>query len=69
MSEFTTRLHVRITEAQRAIIAATRDGSDDDVDLYLGELHDLLELAARNDVNATDWVDPVVMEIVHRDES
>jgi hypothetical protein len=66
MSDFTDFLRQRMQEAQGAVIAAWRAGDEDRAFARAGELADLLEVAARNDVDTTGWVDPAVRSYANR---
>lgn len=60
MSAFRATLRNRVERVQEAIDEARRAGHDYEAELHCARLADLLELAARNDVDTTEWVDPAV---------
>lgn len=62
MSVFTATLRDRVERVQEAIVDARQAGYDYEAELHSARLADLLDLAARNGVDTTDWVDPAVAE-------
>lgn len=58
MSVFADTLRSRIAEEQAAIADARDAGHDNSADLHTAVLADLLDLAARHDVDTTGWVQP-----------
>jgi hypothetical protein len=64
MSVFRATLRSRVERVQEAIVDARQAGHDYEAELHGARLADLLDLAARNGVDTTDWVDPAVMEAV-----
>lgn len=66
MTAFRATLRRRIERVQEAIGEARRAGHDYEAELHCARLADLLELAARNGVDTTDWVDPEVAAAVLR---
>ena len=57
MSAFRTTLRIRVERVQEAIRDAQRAGLDYEAELHCARLADLLDLAARNGVDTTGWVD------------
>lgn len=51
MSEFQNELQQRVDEVVLSVSQARRDGDDELAQAYLGELHNLLELAHDNEVS------------------
>lgn len=64
MSVFRATLRSRVERVQEAIVDARRAGHDYEAELHGARLADLLDLAARNGVDTTDWVDPVLVKTV-----
>jgi hypothetical protein len=62
VSVFRQTLRVRVDDVAQAITEAQRGGHDYAAHLYQARLEDLLEIAARNDVDTSGWVDPAVLE-------
>jgi len=62
MSAFMATLRGRVERAQEAILKARQAGHDYEAELHGTRLADLLDLAARNGVDTTDWVDPAVRD-------
>jgi len=64
MGIFRQTLRSRIERVQEAVVEARQAGHDYEAQLYGARLHDLLDLAARNDVDTSEWVDHTLMEFV-----
>ncbi|WP_143021321.1 hypothetical protein [Prauserella marina] len=62
MSQFATVLRSRVDDAHQAMIAAQQAGHDYEVHLHSARLRDLLDLAARHDVDTTGWVDLTALD-------
>jgi hypothetical protein len=62
MSVFQATLRSRVERVQEAILDARQAGHGYEAELHCARLADLLDLADRNGVDTTDWVDPVVAE-------
>jgi len=62
MSAFRATLRGRVERVQEAILEARQAGHDYEAELHGARLADLLDLATRNGVDATDWVDPAVRD-------
>lgn len=71
MTLFTATLRDRVERVQEAIEEARQAGHDYEAELHSARLADLLDLAARNDVDTTDWVTPAPAEaaepVTHQD--
>jgi hypothetical protein len=61
MNLFTDTLHNRIERVQEAIADARDAGDAYSAEVYTARLTDLLDLAARNGVDTTTWVDPALL--------
>lgn len=62
MNVFTETLRNRIERVQEAIVDA-RDADDAySAEIHTARLTDLLDLAARNGVDTTTWVDPSLLD-------
>ncbi|MEV4143850.1 hypothetical protein AB0J40_09300 [Amycolatopsis sp. NPDC049691] len=59
--EFVAVLRGRVTATVDALASAREAGLGHEVELHLGRLRDLLELAERHDVDVAGWVDPAVL--------
>jgi hypothetical protein len=64
MSGFRETLRSRVRQVQEAILDARQAGHDYAAELHGARLADLLDLAARNGVDTTDWVNPAVLDAV-----
>lgn len=62
MSQFAAVLRSRADDACQAMIAAQQAGHDYEVHLHSARLRDLLDLAARHDIDTTGWVDPAALD-------
>ncbi|WP_086825048.1 hypothetical protein [Allokutzneria sp. NRRL B-24872] len=62
MSEFSATVRDQIAERLTALSAARAAGHDYEVHLHGARVRDLLDLAVRNDVDVTGWVDPAVLD-------
>jgi hypothetical protein len=67
MSVFRATLRNRVERVQEAIIESWQAGHDYEAELHGARLADLLDLAARNGVDTTGWVDAAVTPVTHRD--
>lgn len=67
MSQFAKSLHHGIAEAQRAAGVAQRAGHPYEAYLHRARLHDLLEVANRNGVEAHVWVAPEIRQALIED--
>ncbi|WP_291412917.1 hypothetical protein [Actinophytocola sp.] len=61
MSQFETTLRDRVDAVQQAIVEARRVGDGYAASLHHARLEDLLDLAARTDVDTAGWVDPALV--------
>lgn len=62
MSAFRATLRGRVERVQEAILEARQAGHEYEAELHGARLADLLDLAARNGVDTTDWVAPAVRD-------
>ncbi|WP_020672907.1 hypothetical protein [Amycolatopsis nigrescens] len=61
MSEFAAVLRGRIEDTQGVLATARSAGHDYEVHLHVSRLQDLLELAARSDIDTDGWVDSAML--------
>lgn len=66
MSDFTDFLRLRVQKTQQSMTTDLHTGNDDCARTHAGHLADVLEVAARNGVDTTGWVDPTVRSFVDR---
>ena len=64
VSEFVTVLRARVRAVQDTLNAAREVGHDYEIGLHVSRLRELLDLAGRNDVDTTGWVDPAALTTV-----
>ncbi|WP_156365266.1 hypothetical protein [Sciscionella sediminilitoris] len=57
MSEFIRALQSQIDQAQQAWRIAVADGREHDAARHRARVQDLLDLAARHDVDTAGWID------------
>lgn len=62
LNEFTTVLRSQVDEAQQAMAVARRVGHDYEVHLHGARICDLLDMAARHGIDASDWVDRAALD-------
>ena len=58
MSEFASVLRSRVQSTQWKLAAAREAEHDYEIHLHVARIKDLLDLARRNDVDTTTWIDP-----------
>lgn len=58
---FRSTLRGRVDDVALAIADAQRGGHDYAAHLYQARLEDLLDIAARNDIDTEGWIDPAVL--------
>ncbi len=63
MSQFMMTLRSRVDAVQQAIVEARQAGDSYTTSLHHARLEDLLDLAARNDVDTEGWVDPALLPV------
>lgn len=62
MSEFETVLRSQVEEGLKTLAVAREAGHDYEVHLHGSRIRDLLDLAARHEIDTSDWVDSAVLE-------
>jgi hypothetical protein len=67
MREFVTVLRDRIADVERDLKHAQEAGESHEIDLCTARLRDLLDVAHRQGVDTTGWIDPAVFPTTAED--
>jgi hypothetical protein len=62
MDEFEVELRGKVAEAEMTLGRARRAGHDYEIHLHGARIRDLLDLAARHDIDTEGWIDSTLLE-------
>ena len=62
MNEFEAELRSKVAEAEETLKQAREAGHDYEIHLHGARIRDLLDLAARNGIDTTAWIDSAMLE-------